>query len=187
MASTIRINKNCRHCGNEFVAKTTVTKYCGDVCAKRAYKARKKAEKIATVNKETEVIVSQPITSIQAKDFLSVQEVCQLFKVSRTTVWRLTKEGKVHSAKIGRKKFITRASIDALFNPEIIAPPEPELEKLNINECWHIGEIERLYDLHSKTLYDIIRRFEIPTMQDGKFVYAPKERIISIFGNPEKS
>lgn len=187
MASTIRINKICQHCGNEFVAKTTVTKYCGDVCAKRAYKARKKTEKMNTAIKETQQIVHTPIIDIQAKDFLSIKEVCQLFKVSRTTVWRLTKEGKVHSAKIGRKKFITRASIDALFNPETIAPPEPEPEKLKIADCWHIGEIERLYDLHSKTLYDIIRRFEIPTMQDGKFVYAPKERIIEIFGNPEQS
>lgn len=187
MASTIRINKICRHCGNEFVAKTTVTKYCGEVCAKRAYKARKKAEKVNAAIKETQEIINTPIVDIQAKDFLSVQDVCRLFKVSRTTVWRLTKEGKVHSAKIGRKKFITRSSIDALFNPVITPPPKPEPPKLKITECWHIGEIERLYDLHSKTLYDIIRRFEIPTMQDGKFVYAPKERIISIFGNPQQS
>jgi len=187
MASTIRIQRNCQHCGNEFTAKTTVTKYCGDVCAKRAYKARKKAEKIEAVNKETEVIVSQPIKAIQAKDFLSVQEVCQLFKVSRTTVWRLMKDGKVHSAKIGRKKFITRSSIDALFNPTITPTPEPATLQLKKEDCWHIGEIERLYDLHSKTLYDIIRRFEIPTMQDGKFVYAPKDPIIEIFGQPEQS
>jgi len=186
MASTIRIKKNCLHCGNEFVAKTTVTKYCGDVCAKRAYKARKREEKINGAKKEIQEIVNTPIVDIQAKDFLSVKEVCQLFKVSRTTVWRLTKEGKVHSAKIGRKKFITRASIDALFNPEIIEPAKPEPPKLKKEDCWHIGEIERLYDLHSKTLYDIIRRFEIPTMQDGKFTFAPKDRIINIFGEPQQ-
>lgn len=72
MASTIRIKRNCRHYGNEFTAKTTVTKYCGDVYAKRAYKARKKAKKIETFNKEPEEIISTPIVEIQAKDFLIV-------------------------------------------------------------------------------------------------------------------
>jgi len=186
--STIRIKRICQHCNNEFIAKTTVTNYCGDVCAKRAYKARKKKEKIQGANEETKQIVNQPITDLQAKDFLTVQEVCQLFKVSRTTVWRLTKENKVQSAKIGRKKFITRASINALFVPEIKTnlPVEPEIEELQIEECWTIGEIEKLFGVHNKTLYDIILRFDIPKKQIGKYVYVPKDRIIDIFGEPKQ-
>ena len=53
MSSNIRIDKICQHCGEEFVAKTTVTKYCGDVCAKRAYKARKRKEKIQAAKAQT--------------------------------------------------------------------------------------------------------------------------------------
>jgi hypothetical protein len=49
MSSNIRIPKICQHCGNEFVPKTTVTKYCGDDCAKRAYKKRKRDEKVQGV------------------------------------------------------------------------------------------------------------------------------------------
>lgn len=186
MSSSIRINRICQHCGNEFVAKTTVTKYCGDNCAKRAYKARKKAEKIESSNKETQEIITQPITELQTLDFLSVQEVCQLFKVSRTTVWRLMKDGKVNAARIGRKKFITRASINALFEPKIeTQPKEIETEELLIENCWNIGEVEKLFNLASKTLYDAILRFDIPKMQKGKFVYVPKDEIISIFGEPK--
>ena len=51
MSSNIRNEKVCQQCGNEFVAKTTVTQYCSDICAKRAYKARKKKEKLQNVSK----------------------------------------------------------------------------------------------------------------------------------------
>lgn len=40
MSSNIKIKKNCQHCGQEFIARTTVIKYCGDYCAKKAYKAK---------------------------------------------------------------------------------------------------------------------------------------------------
>ena len=49
MSSNIRVPKICQHCGTEFIAKTTVTKFCTDNCAKRAYKVRKRNEKIDSV------------------------------------------------------------------------------------------------------------------------------------------
>ena len=45
MSSNIAIQRICQHCGKEFTARTTVTQYCSDDCAKRAYKARIKAAK----------------------------------------------------------------------------------------------------------------------------------------------
>ncbi|MFK8103201.1 MAG: DNA-binding protein, partial [Saprospiraceae bacterium] len=65
-----------------------MTKYCGDKCSKQAYKARKRAEKIKSSNQETRQVIEKPILDLQTKDFLSIQEVCQLFKVGRTTIWR---------------------------------------------------------------------------------------------------
>ena len=78
MSSNIRIQRVCQHCGSEFTAKTTVTRYCGDACAKRAYKARKKAEKIDSSNEETKQVILQPILDLQAKEFLTIQETCRL-------------------------------------------------------------------------------------------------------------
>uniref|UniRef100_UPI0028B10B01 hypothetical protein n=1 Tax=Sphingobacterium multivorum TaxID=28454 RepID=UPI0028B10B01 len=40
MSSNIKIKKICQQCGQEFIARTTVTKYCGDNCAKKAYKVK---------------------------------------------------------------------------------------------------------------------------------------------------
>jgi len=46
MSSNLYIPKTCKHCGKAFTARTTVTKYCSDMCAKREYKARKRNEKV---------------------------------------------------------------------------------------------------------------------------------------------
>ena len=49
MSSNIKVQRICQHCGNEFTARTTTTQYCGDTCAKRAYKARLRAAKVESV------------------------------------------------------------------------------------------------------------------------------------------
>ncbi len=115
MSSEIRVQRICEHCAETFEAKTTVTRFCSDYCAKRAYKLRKRKERIEASEQETRQSVRRPMAEIQSKDYLSVEDVCDLFGVSRSTVWRLCKAGRVKSAKIGRKRFILRASIDLLF------------------------------------------------------------------------
>lgn len=115
MSSKIRVQRICEHCAKTFEAKTTVTRFCSDYCAKRAYKQRKRKERIESSEVETRQTIRRPVVEIQAKDYLSVEDVCDLFGVSRSTVWRLCKAKRVKSAKIGRKRFILRASIDLLF------------------------------------------------------------------------
>ena len=116
MSSNIRINKICQYCSNEFVAKTTVTKYCGDPCAKRAYKARKRAEKIEKSNVLTKKKITQPIIQIQAKEFLTIAEASQILSLSRTTIWRLIKKNRLNVAKLGNRVIIRKTDINQLFN-----------------------------------------------------------------------
>lgn len=115
MTSKIRISRICQHCGAEFTAKTTVTQYCGDYCAKRGYKARIKQAKIERSNAETEAIRRKPIEQLQAKDFLSIAETCALLGLSRRTVFRLMQSGRIPTTKMGRRTVIKRASLESLF------------------------------------------------------------------------
>ena len=116
MSSKIRINKICQHCNNEFIAKTTVTKYCGDNCAKRAYKVRKRNEKIELSKEETKQTMQQPIIQIQAKEFLTVAQVSKVLNISRTTVWRLIKSERLKAAKLGSRIIIRKSDINQLFS-----------------------------------------------------------------------
>lgn len=117
MSSNIYVQRICQHCGNEFTARTTVTKYCSDHCAKKAYKRRKKDEKIMQSDQETVAIKSKALLEIQEKDFLSLDDAARLLGVSRTTLYRMRKDGALRFATVGKKKVISRKSINELVNP----------------------------------------------------------------------
>jgi len=106
----------CQHCGNEFTARTTVTKYCGDVCAKRAYKDRERADKVESSHRETVQTLSLPIAELKVKEFLTVPQLARLINCSRRTAYRFIQEGKIKSVNLGqRKTLVKRSELDKLF------------------------------------------------------------------------
>ncbi len=115
MSSNIRVPKICQHCGKEFIAKTIVTKYCGDNCAKRAYKKRKRDEKVQEVAPVAVQKAQHNQSQIKHKDFLSIAETCELLGASRMTLYRQIKNGTINAAKIGRRTIIKRTEIEKLF------------------------------------------------------------------------
>ena len=120
MSSNITIPKICVHCEKEFIAKTTVTKYCSHKCASRAYKQRKKAEKVNKVQKdEYEKSVGIDMNLIKSKEFLSIKEACLLIGVSRMTLHRYIKSNRLTVSKLGGRIIIKRIDIDNLLNPTI--------------------------------------------------------------------
>ena len=115
MSSNIRIQRICQHCNKEFTARTTVTKFCTDNCAKRAYKLKIKESKIEASNKETEIIKAKPIEEIKTKDFLSIAETSQLLGISRRTIYRMIDRNELKKGKAGTRTIIKRSEIDKLF------------------------------------------------------------------------
>ena len=108
MSSNILVKWICQHCSKEFTARTTVIKYCSDKCNKAAYKARKRAERVKQSNAETTRIKNKPIEPLKAKEFLSINEVCQLVGISRRTVYRLIEQGDLKKIKVGSRTLIKR-------------------------------------------------------------------------------
>jgi excisionase family DNA binding protein len=117
MSSNIEVQRICQFCGKEFTARTTVTQYCGDNCAKRAYKARQRASKVAISNKETLSIKTKPIEELKAKEFLTVREVASLLNCSVRSVYYYIKCGNIKAVNLAeRSTRIKRSDIDKLFN-----------------------------------------------------------------------
>ncbi|MEK7724180.1 MAG: helix-turn-helix domain-containing protein [Acidobacteriota bacterium] len=115
MSSNIRIMRICEFCGNEFTARTTVTKYCQHRCASLAYKSRARNQKVETSNSEVSATISAPTVELQAKDFLNVKETCQLLGISRWTMSRAIEDGRLKAVKLGRRILIKRTEIDRMF------------------------------------------------------------------------
>jgi excisionase family DNA binding protein len=184
MSSNIRIERICQFCGKDFIARTTVTQCCSDACAKRLYKARKKQEKVEASNEQTKAVREQPVAALNAKEFLSVTETCQLMGLSRWTVWRAIKSNRLPVIKVGRRTIIKRSHLDQLFEqPQPnISPATPTPEKLNIEDCYTLQALQKLNRLSQKALYELIKRNHIPKFKQGKFVYVPKAAIDQLLG-----
>lgn len=117
MSSNIQVQRICQRCGKEFTARTTVTQYCGDNCAKRAYKARVKAAKIEASNTETRIIRTQPIEELKAKEFLTVREVSRLLNCSVRSAYYYIDRGSIKAVNLGQRiTRVKRSEIDKLFN-----------------------------------------------------------------------
>lgn len=173
MSSNIEIQKICQQCGAEFTARTTTTKYCSDVCAKRAYKARKRAEKVGKAQAIS--IKTKPIAEVNAKAFLSISETCQLIGVSRRTLYRIIKRNELNTGKIGRRTIIRRADIDRLFEQS-----KPAIQ-YKIKDCYTIGEAQSKFGISEKAFYELLKRNNIPKIKEGKYTYVPKSLIHNIF------
>ena len=48
MSSNISVTRICLECRKPFTARTMKTNHCGDVCAKRTYKRRKRLAAVLT-------------------------------------------------------------------------------------------------------------------------------------------
>lgn len=116
MSSNIRIERVCQFCGSHFTAKTTVTRFCGDQCAKRAYKKRKRDEKIATSKADITRHFSSSHKEVVNKEFLTVKDVSLLLNCSIRTTYRLIDNGTIKAKNLGdRLTLVKRSELDKIF------------------------------------------------------------------------
>ena len=190
MSSNIRVQKICEYCGAEFTARTTVTRYCSDLCTGRAGKARARGIKIEKSNAELQSVKLGKTELLNKKEFLTINEACELLSVSRWTVWRAIRKNELPSGRIGKRVIIRRTDIDRLFNiqgkedkeeqPSLVMARDVSLDP---GDCYTVGEIMDKYGVSGKALKDIIKRNNIPTSRSGRYNYVLRTSIDKIF-NP---
>lgn len=191
MSSNIEVQRICQHCGKEFTARKTVTRYCSHRCNSAANKARVKAAKVEVSNKETQRIKIEPIEKLKAKEFLTVRDTATLLNSSLRTVYRFIKQGNIKAVNLAqRKTLVKRSEIDKLFKEPIQSKPEDmvEVEKQELNEwvqsgqfdiseCYKLTEVQNKYGISEGGLQQLIKRNQIPKIKKGWFTYVPKSVI----------
>jgi len=190
MSSNILVQRICQHCGKEFAAKTTVTRYCSDECAKKAYKVRKRDEKVDGSNKETQLARNKPLDDLKSKDFLTITETCKLLSLSRWTIWRAIRNDELKGAKIGRRTLIRRQDLENLFEPFTEQKADKTIgdhsvydinvtktRDFDIVESYTLTEVQEEYRISESALQNLIRRNNIPKIKKGWYAYVPKKII----------
>jgi len=107
MSSNLRIKRVCENCGNVFIAKTTVTKYCSDECAKKHYKWRKRQAKVEKSYDETKDRLLRPTAiptasnTASQQDLINVKTLSAATGISRASLFRLMQDEAFPKLKIG--------------------------------------------------------------------------------------
>ncbi len=179
MSSKIEVQRICQYCGNEFTARTTVTRFCSHKCNKAAYKQKERAGKVETSNKQTQQIKTQPIEILKAKEFLTVRDVATLLNSSIRTVYRLIEQGNIKAVNIAqRKTLVKRSDLDKLFKEPTNRTPQPEKQpeqrQFDIADCYNLTEVQSKYGISETALQNLIKRNSIPKIKKGWFAYVPK-------------
>ena len=190
MSSNIRLQRICQLCGNEFTAKKTTTRYCGDICSKRAYKINVRDKKInaSTADVQRNGIKTKIIEDLKAKEFLTVSDISKLLNCSKRTAYYLIERGAIKAVNIAeRKTLIKRSEIDKLFEQpkQLMEHPEKqaEIKQLNESECYNLTEAQVKFGVSEAALQGIIKRNNIPKFRKGIFSLVPKNEIDRIFLN----
>lgn len=175
MSSKIEVQRICQHCGNEFTARTTVTRFCSHRCASAAHKQKVRAGKVEQSNKQTQQIKTQPIEELKAKEFLTVREVARLLNCSVRSAYYYIESGTIKAVNLGQRiTRVKRSEIDKLFEQPQPVIPQPEQKQFDIADCYNLTEVQDKYGISETALQKLIKRNSIPKIKKGWFAYVPK-------------
>jgi excisionase family DNA binding protein len=175
MSSKIEVQRICQHCGNEFTARTTVTRFCSHRCASAAHKQKVRAGKVEESNKETQQVKTRPIEELKAKEFLTVREVARLLNCSVRSAYYYIESGTIKAVNLGQRiTRVKRSDIDKLFELPQPVTPQPEQKQFDIADCYNLTEVQSKYGISETALQNLIKRNSIPKIKKGWFAYVPK-------------
>jgi len=106
--------KICEWCGKPFIAQKNGTKYCSKDCENEAIIASK--EIVLAEGKLPKLPVSDEISAIYEKEFLSPKDLAKLLEVSKTTIYRYIQDGLIPALQLPGRTRIRRKDLDALFD-----------------------------------------------------------------------
>lgn len=187
MSSNITVQRICIQCNQEFIAKTTVTKFCSMICGSRFNKQKIKNSKIELSNKETQIIKNNSLDNLKEREFLTVTQASKVIGCSRQNIYKMINSNKLFATNILEKKtIIKRSEIDKLFEKEQTSPPDtlpnpPEAKEYKIENCYTITEVQAKFNISPSGLYLLIQKNNIPKIQKWRYVYVPKELIDNLF------
>lgn len=118
MSTYLRIERTCEFCGNEFIAKTSVTRYCSRRCNNLNYKRKNISFPEVHKNESTSNQQAPEIT-LKTYEFFELSEAAHLMRISKRTLFRLITAGKLTKKKIGSRTVIPKHEIKRFFNNQI--------------------------------------------------------------------
>ena len=124
--------RKCKFCGEEFVARSGMQKYCCEECQTKAKEARKKRQ-------QDFINAVEPVIDLQCLEYLTFAKAAILMGCSRQYVYKLVNEGKLAASRISsRMAFIRKVDIEKMLagNPyhRVLPTSKPKKAKVPVTK-----------------------------------------------------
>ena len=124
--------RKCKFCGEEFVARSGIQKYCCEECQTKAKEARKKRQ-------QDFMNAVEPGIGLQNQEYLTFAKAAILMGCSRQYVYKLVNEGKLAASRISsRMALIRKADIEKMLagNPyhRVLPTSRPKKAKESVTK-----------------------------------------------------
>jgi excisionase family DNA binding protein len=120
MSSNMFLAKICEFCNKDFIAKKTVTKFCGVVCARKAYKKKIRDKKIGEVEIKTDTQKQEKLVGLKNQKYLTIAEVAAILKISKRSAYLYVSQGRLPAVNFGvRCLRISSLELDSLFKENV--------------------------------------------------------------------
>ena len=170
-ASKIEIHKVCEYCGKTFVAWKSTTRFCSKTCNSRAYKQLRREQRVAAIEKGTNI---RPIQKIKDKTILSPKEAAVLLGLSTRNVYYLIDKGLLKASHLStRITLIKRNDIEVMLDANLEKRKRQSIHP--ITELYTTAEILDKYGISESGLYKIAKNENFPKVfQRGKSYWSKK-------------
>lgn len=174
MASKIDIERICSYCKQTFIAHKTTTSFCSVKCASRAYKERKRAEKIQAAKLELTLQQEETISEdILMKPVLTPTETARFLGVGRATIYRYLQNNELPFLQTKGKTLIRKSDLDNLFNINDTYQARPSKERKPITEFYTIPEIKEKFGVKESWIFRLVKEKNIPkVLKQGRSLFS---------------
>jgi predicted DNA-binding transcriptional regulator AlpA len=114
MSSNLELRRICQHCGKDFIAKKTSTKFCSLPCGQRNYKVKQRINKIESSNRKAKVsALDEPVgqPSGLEQGLIDIKTLAYFTSMSERLIFNLMKDEDFPRLKIGRRLLFEKRTV----------------------------------------------------------------------------
>ena len=178
----MEVQRKCQWCGKPFIAHTMVTRFCSKSCTEKAYKDRKRKQKLQEYEARQSEQPMQEVGIVGGKPFLSPAEAATLLGISRATIYRHMAAGIIRALQLRGRTIIRKSDIEKMFDNA------PDYKKRSYGRkqtvlYYTTNEILGKYQIQKKTLYRRCKLYNIPKVEEGSRVFYNRTLIDKYFAD----
>ena len=112
----MEVQRKCQWCGKPFIAHTMVTRYCSKSCNEKAYKEKKRKQRLQEYEERQNEPPMQEVGIVGSKLYLSPAETATLLGISRATIYRHMAAGIIRALQLRGRTIIRKSDIEKMFD-----------------------------------------------------------------------